>query len=122
MPKTVIMPSGAMLLIGKDARDNEKVTLEMAGEDDMWFHADEYTGSHVVLKHTGIISPEEVQHAANVAASKSKGRHNKTVNVIYGYIRDVYKTKSCSLGEVEIKKYNIVKGFPQHVNTCVQSG
>lgn len=117
-----MLPSGALLLIGKDARDNERVTLEMADGDDMWFHADEYTGSHVVLKHNDTIPPNEIQHAANMAASKSKGKHNKEVNVVYGYVRDVCKTKSCSLGEVEIKKYNIIKGFPRHVNTWVQNG
>ena len=50
---------GLAILVGRNPRQNEKLTLKVASRDDLWFHARNIPGAHVVLRTAGRIPTEE---------------------------------------------------------------
>jgi len=77
MPRRYTSPDGFELLVGLDAAENEKLSLRIARSHDLWFHAHECPGAHVLLRlpKGGRASDEDIHWAAGVAAwySKQKG-------------------------------------------------
>jgi predicted ribosome quality control (RQC) complex YloA/Tae2 family protein len=113
------MESGSIVTIGRNAKENDRVTFELSEGDDLWFHADEYAGSHVVLHNdSNTFSKGDIQTAANLAAYHSKGRQERTVNVMYTRIKHVRKEKGCGCGEVIVDEYSIIRAHP---NAYVQN-
>ena len=68
-------PAGCTIIVGSNATENDKVTLELGEPDDWWFHAQGSPGAHVLLKGQDA-SPECMQMAADLALFYSKG-YNK---------------------------------------------
>ena len=63
-----------IILVGRNNLQNDELTFKMAKKDDLWFHAKDIPGSHVVI--TGNLQPsDEVKtDAAELAAYFSKAR------------------------------------------------
>jgi predicted ribosome quality control (RQC) complex YloA/Tae2 family protein len=81
-PITVPLPDGFVAYIGTSAKANEHVTFDMAGQDDLWLHARQRPGSHVIVRTAGQKLPERVlQRAAELAAFYSQGRTDTRVAV-----------------------------------------
>jgi predicted ribosome quality control (RQC) complex YloA/Tae2 family protein len=60
---------GLLLLVGRGARDNHRLTFSIATPDDLWFHARDVPGAHVILRDPeGRARPEDLREAAEVAA------------------------------------------------------
>lgn len=73
--RTAISPNGFRVLIGRNSRQNEELSRTVAKDDDLWFHARGYPGSHVVLKLDGKADnpeKEDIEFAAQAAAWFSK--------------------------------------------------
>lgn len=70
-----------IILVGRNNLQNEELTFKMAKKDELWFHAKDIPGSHVVI--TGNLNPsDEVKtDAAELAAYFSKGRLSNLVQV-----------------------------------------
>ena len=49
-PLELISPGGLRLQVGRNHRQNDWISLRQACSGDLWFHAQECPGSHVVLK------------------------------------------------------------------------
>ena len=47
--KTIVIDDFTVL-IGKDAKSNDYLSIQMANENDLWFHAKGLPGSHVIIK------------------------------------------------------------------------
>jgi len=70
---------GFPILVGRNARQNEHVTFERAGPEDLWLHVRGLPGAHVVIKRGRQTVPEPViQRAAELAAYYSRARHSET--------------------------------------------
>lgn len=81
-PITVPLPDGFVAYVGTSAKANEHVTFDMAGQDDVWLHARQRPGSHVIVRTAGQKVPERVlQRAAELAAFYSQGRTDTRVAV-----------------------------------------
>ena len=81
-PITVPLPDGFVAFVGTSAKANEHVTFDMAGQDDLWLHARQRPGSHVIVRTAGQKIPERVlQRAAELAAFYSQGRSDSRVAV-----------------------------------------
>jgi predicted ribosome quality control (RQC) complex YloA/Tae2 family protein len=81
-PITVPLPDGFVAYVGTSAKANEHVTFDMAGQDDLWLHARQRPGSHVIVRTSGQKVPEGVlQRAAELAAFYSQGRTDTRVAV-----------------------------------------
>ena len=70
----VDLPSGARLYIGRSPRENAEITFSIARPDDLWFHARNVPGAHVVLatNDRSMAGDDEIATAASIAAYNSK--------------------------------------------------
>jgi len=94
------------ILVGKSARDNDALTFKIARPNDFWFHAQNVTGSHVVLKNPQklISAPKPViEKVAGIAAFYCKAKHSGIVSVVYTMKKYVWKRKNSPPGLVSIK-------------------
>jgi predicted ribosome quality control (RQC) complex YloA/Tae2 family protein len=81
-PITVPLPDGFVAFVGTSAKANEHITFDVAGQDDLWLHARQRPGSHVIVRTAGQRVPDRVlQRAAELAAFYSQGRTDSRVAV-----------------------------------------
>lgn len=111
-------PSGFEVLIGRNNIQNDQLTFRVAGDYDLWFHAQEIPGSHVLLRlEPGTVAEEtDLQFTANLAAYFSRARQSDQVPVVYTLPKYVYKPKGTKPGLVVYKQETIIWGKPQVVN------
>ena len=111
-------PSGFELLIGRNNRQNDQLTFRLAGDYDLWFHAQEIPGSHVLLRpQPGSVADEaDLQFAADFAAYYSRSRQSDQVPVVYTEPKHVYKPKGAKPGIAIYKQERILWGQPQRVD------
>ena len=111
-------PSGFEVLIGRNNIQNDQLTFRVAGDYDLWFHAQEIPGSHVLLRlEPGTVAEEtDLQFTANLAAYFSRARQSDQVPVVYTQPKHVYKPKGTKPGLVVYKQETIIWGKPQVVN------
>jgi hypothetical protein len=83
-PRCYLTGRGLTLLVGRGARENHRLTFATARPDDLWLHARDVPGAHVILKDDeGRAGPEDIREAAEVAAffSGAKGEARADVHV-----------------------------------------
>lgn len=84
--------SGLRVLVGRNNRQNDKLTLKDADRRDLWFHTQKIHGSHVILRCAGQSPAEEdVAQAALLAAWFSQARESGNVPVDFTEVRNVKK-------------------------------
>ena len=91
------------LLVGKNNVQNDYVTTKMARNNDVWFHAKDIPGSHVILRNHMAqreLSQEVLDFAAHIAAYFSKSRQSALVPVDYTLKRYVHKPNGAKPGRV----------------------
>jgi predicted ribosome quality control (RQC) complex YloA/Tae2 family protein len=110
-------PNGFEVLIGRNNRQNDQLTFRVAGDYDLWFHAQEIPGSHLLLRLEPGTVPEgtDLQFVANLAAYYSRARHSEQVPVVYTQPKHVYKPKGSKPGIAIYKQERILWGKPQLV-------
>lgn len=104
MPRRFASPSGFEVLVGYDARENEKLSLRVAAGHDYWFHAWGVAGSHVIMrvKKNQSIPKEDIEWAAGVAAWYSKARGPGRIRVSVALGADISKPSvPAALGTVD---------------------
>ncbi len=109
---------GDIILLGKDAEANERLTLQIARKNDYWFHVDlssASSGPHVILKSAHPQkdpSQKSIFLAASIAAwfqLSSEKRHKLHANdspladVIYTQRKHITKRKGMKKGEVHVR-------------------
>ncbi|HZU13564.1 MAG TPA: NFACT family protein [Chloroflexota bacterium] len=97
-------------LAGRSARENEEVTFRLAGRDDLWLHARERTGAHVIIP--GTAAEEDVLSAAQLAAHLSEARADTRVDVDVARVRDVRKIPGAAPGRVTYRAVRTVRVAP----------
>ncbi len=98
-----ISSDGWNILVGKNSRQNDLLTMKIAKSDDLWLHTREIPGSHVIIraKGKGEIPPDRtLEEAGLLAAYFSKARESSNVPVDYTFIRYVKKPKGAKPGMV----------------------
>ncbi|MEH2310869.1 MAG: NFACT family protein [Nostoc sp.] len=112
-----LTPNGFEVLIGRNNRQNDQLTFRVAGDYDIWFHAQEIPGSHVLLRlEPGAVAEEaDLQFVANLAAYYSRARQSDQVPVVYTQLKHVYKPKGAKPGIAIYKQESILWGKPQMV-------
>lgn len=101
---------GFKILVGRNARNNEDLTFEIGYKDDLWLHAKDVSGSHVLIKYqAGKNFPKPViEKAAQLAAYYSKNRNASICPVIYTEKKYVRKLKGALPGVVRLDKENVL--------------
>ncbi|MEH2411901.1 Rqc2 family fibronectin-binding protein [Nostoc sp.] len=110
-----LSPGGFEVLIGRNNRQNDQLTFRVAGDYDLWFHAQEIPGSHVLLRlEPGAVAEEaDLQFVANLTAYYSRARQSDQVPVVYTQLKHVYKPKGAKPGIAIYKQESILWGKPQ---------
>jgi predicted ribosome quality control (RQC) complex YloA/Tae2 family protein len=125
-PRVLKTPSGFELLIGRNNRQNDRLTFKIATDYDLWFHAQEIAGSHGLLRIApGAVAEEaDLQFTANAVAYYSRARQSQAVPVVYTATKHVYKPKGAKPGMVIYKHEQIVWGHPQLLDgkTSINAG
>ncbi|MBO2516681.1 MAG: hypothetical protein CW338_05280 [Clostridiales bacterium] len=82
-PLTFTSPSGLQIRVGKNSAQNERIT-SAARPGDIWLHAKDIPGSHVVIRREGNapVPEEDILYAARLASYYSKGK-GRSVTVDY---------------------------------------
>ena len=81
-PRSFVTAEGFSVLIGRNNRQNDRLSLKQAAAGDIWLHAHEIPGSHVIIRTEGREAPESaVLTAAAWAAWFSQGREADRVDV-----------------------------------------
>lgn len=93
--------SGFKILVGRNNKQNDRLTLKTAAKNDLWFHAKDIPGSHTVII-TGGAQPDEqtILFAARLAAAHSKASSAGKVPVDYTRIKYVSKPSGAKPGMV----------------------
>jgi len=102
-PLSVITSDGYEILIGKNNKQNDELTLKTSNPNDLWFHVKDAPGSHVILRITekgGIITNNAVTEAALAAARHSSLKSSSKVEVDYTRVKYVKKPGGAKPGRV----------------------
>lgn len=92
---------GFRIFVGRNNRQNDKLTLKTAAKNDMWLHTKDIHGSHVIIESNGReISDKAILEAAQLAAYNSKARNSDKVPVDYTLARYVSKPNGSKPGMV----------------------
>lgn len=97
-------PDGATVLVGKNNRQNELLTLRHAKPDHIWLHIRDFAGSHVVICDPSP-SDRDLEYAAGLAAWFSRARDNAKAEVVYCPVRNVKKIPGAKPGMVQYVNY-----------------
>lgn len=98
-PESFIASDGTEILVGKNNLQNEKLTLHTAKKTDIWLHAKNIPGSHVIIKSNNP-SDETLFEAAMLAAYFSKFRSSANVPIDYVQVKNIRKPNGSKLGFV----------------------
>jgi hypothetical protein len=81
-PRRYLTGRGLPVLVGRNARENHHLTFRVARAEDLWLHARDVPGSHVVLRDDeGRAAADDLREAAEVAAFFSEARGEGLVDV-----------------------------------------
>ena len=112
-PIQIKTPTGLKLQIGRNMRQNDLISFKFAQKGDLWFHAQETPGSHVVLKSSSQSATDlDLQIAADLAALFSRAKRNIKVPVNLVNIKDLKKITRGGPGCVSFKNVEIIWGSP----------
>ncbi|NLK69959.1 MAG: fibronectin/fibrinogen-binding protein [Clostridiales bacterium] len=100
-PLEFISSDGYTILVGRNNKQNDKLSMKMAGKMDLWLHTQNITGSHVIILTNGEMPPgRTIEEAAIIAAYHSKARNSSQVPVDYTFARYVKKPNGAKPGMV----------------------
>ncbi|MGK3987254.1 NFACT RNA binding domain-containing protein [Sorangium sp. So ce136] len=102
--------SGAAILVGRGAADNDALTTKHARPHDLWLHAKGVSGSHVVVPlPKGASCPADVLvDAATLAAHFSDARGEAVCEVSYVQRRHVRKPRGAAPGAVTYDREKVI--------------
>lgn len=98
-PERYTSSDGTLILVGKNNLQNDQLTLRTARKTDIWLHAKNIPGSHVIIRDSDP-SEETLLEAAELAAYFSKYRFSSQVPVDYVQVKHVHKPNGAKPGYV----------------------
>lgn len=106
---------GFEILVGRTANDNDRLTFKIAKPNDVWLHAADYGGSHVVVRNG---TRKEIPHrtlteAAQLAAYFSQAKKNAKADVSYTERKFVSKIKGAKPGLVRLQRFKNITVEPK---------
>ncbi len=110
-----VSSDGLEILVGRTSRDNDHLTFKVARPNDLWLHAADYPGSHVVVRNP---TRKDLPHrtiieAAQLAAQFSQARKEGKVDVHYTPRKFLLKMKGAAPGLVRMSRFKNITVEPR---------
>ena len=106
-PMAFLSSDGFPILVGRNNRQNDELTLRTAAKNDLWLHAQKIPGSHVIILCDGQTPPDStVTEAMQLAAYYSQARDGQGVPVDCTQVRNVKKPNGAKPGMVIYDRYH----------------
>ena len=109
-PRKFISSDGYQILVGRNNKQNDRLTKKIANDGDIWLHTKVIAGSHVIIKRDTEkdIPDNTLSEAAAIAAYFSKARESTNVPIDYTPVENVNKPKGAKPGLVYYEKYQTI--------------
>jgi predicted ribosome quality control (RQC) complex YloA/Tae2 family protein len=106
---------GYEILVGRAAKDNDNLTFKIAQPNDLWMHAGDYPGSHVVVRNP---TRKEIPHrtiieAAQLAGKFSQASEDSKVVIHYTPRKFISKPKGAAAGLVRLSRFRSITVEPK---------
>lgn len=106
---------GYEILVGRAARDNDNLTFKIAQPNDLWLHAGDYPGSHVVVRNP---TRKEIPHRTIIEAAQLAGRFSQAsedsrVVIHYTPRKFLSKPKGAAPGLVRLSRFRSITVEPK---------
>ena len=101
---------GFRIWVGKNAKANDELTLKYSFKEDLWLHAKDVPGSHLLLKYESNrpFNLIVIEKSAEIAAYYSKRKTDSLAPVIYTPVKFVRKRKGSLPGQVVVEKEKVI--------------
>jgi len=105
---------GYEVIVGRTARDNDNLTFRVARPNDLWLHAGDYPGSHVIVRNASRreIPQRTMIEAAQLAAKFSQASNDSKVIIHYTRRRFLSKPKGAAPGLVRMSNFKTIAVEP----------
>jgi len=104
---------GFPILVGRNNRQNDELTLKKSAKNDIWLHVQKMHGSHVVIQCGGEKPGDDtITEAAMLAAWYSQARESQNVPVDVTPVKQIKKPAGGKPGMVIYHVYNTVYVTP----------
>ncbi len=105
---------GYEVVVGRTARDNDNLTFRVARPNDLWLHAGDYPGSHVIVRNASRreIPQRTVIEAAQLAARFSQASNDSKVIIHYTPRKFLSKPKGSAPGLVRMSSFKTIAVEP----------
>ena len=109
-----VSSDGYEVILGRTARDNDRLTFREARPNDLWLHAGDYPGSHVIVRNN---TRKEIPHrtiveAAQLAAKFSQAGKDSKVKIHYTQRKFLSKPKGAAPGLVRLSSFKSITVEP----------
>jgi len=106
---------GYEILVGRAARDNDNLTFRVAQPNDLWMHAGDYPGSHVVIRNPTRkeIPQRTIIEAAQLAGKFSQASEDGKVVIHYTERKFLSKPKGAAPGLVRLSRFRSITVEPK---------
>lgn len=101
---------GFEILVGKGAKDNDNLTFRIARSADIWLHAADYPGSHVIIRNPARrdVPQRTLLEAARYAVIYSQAREHPKAAVHYASRKSVHKPRGGAPGLVSLTNFKTI--------------
>ena len=106
---------GYEIVVGRNDSENDAITFRVAGSLDIWLHAADYPGSHVVVRNPSRlpVPQRSILEAAQIAAFYSQARREGKAAVNYTQRKFVSKPPKAKPGLVRLSGYKTILVEPR---------
>jgi predicted ribosome quality control (RQC) complex YloA/Tae2 family protein len=106
---------GYEILVGRAARDNDNLTFKIAKPHDLWMHAGDYPGSHVIIRNPTRqeIPQRTIIEAAQLAGRFSQASEDSKVVIHYAERKFLSKPKGSAPGLVRMSSFRSITVEPR---------
>lgn len=107
--------SGRRILVGRSARDNDKLSFQIARGNDLWLHVRDWAGSHVLvpLGKNEAVDNETLLDAATLALHYSSAGSGSQAEVSYTRRKHVRRSKGAPAGQVHLSEFKTLSLRPE---------
>jgi predicted ribosome quality control (RQC) complex YloA/Tae2 family protein len=107
--------SGLEIVVGRNDKENDAITFHLARSLDIWLHAADYPGSHVIIRNPNRadVPMKIIQEAAELAAFHSQAKGQKKVAVHFTQRKFVSKPPRAKPGLVRLSAFKTITVEPR---------